>query len=46
MDGPRFARNLDSVYRDVWRHFCAETASQRFASASQNCLFVCHHARE
>lgn len=24
MDGPRFARNLESVYRDVWRRFCAK----------------------
>jgi predicted O-linked N-acetylglucosamine transferase (SPINDLY family) len=23
MDGPRFARNLESVYRDAWRRFCA-----------------------
>lgn len=23
MDGPRFAHNLESVYRDVWRRFCA-----------------------
>jgi len=23
MDGARFARNLESVYRDVWRRFCA-----------------------
>ncbi|HET7540000.1 MAG TPA: tetratricopeptide repeat protein [Polyangiaceae bacterium] len=23
MDGPRFARNLESIYRDVWRRFCA-----------------------
>ncbi|HYQ02482.1 MAG TPA: tetratricopeptide repeat protein [Polyangiaceae bacterium] len=22
MDGPRFARNLEAVYRDVWRRFC------------------------
>lgn len=24
MDGPRFTRNLESVYRDLWRRFCAE----------------------
>jgi protein O-GlcNAc transferase len=24
MDGPRFARNLESIYRDVWRRFCAK----------------------
>ena len=24
MDGPRFARNLESIYRDVWRAFCAK----------------------
>jgi len=24
MDGPRFARNLESLYRDVWRRFCAK----------------------
>jgi predicted O-linked N-acetylglucosamine transferase (SPINDLY family) len=23
MDAPRFARNLESIYRDVWRRFCA-----------------------
>ena len=23
MDGPRFARNLESVYRAIWRRFCA-----------------------
>lgn len=23
MDAPRFARNLESVYRDVWRRYCA-----------------------
>jgi predicted O-linked N-acetylglucosamine transferase (SPINDLY family) len=23
MDGPRFARNLEAIYRDVWRRFCA-----------------------
>jgi len=22
MDGPRFARNLEAAYRDVWRRFC------------------------
>lgn len=27
MDGPRFARNLEAVYRDVWRRFCAKTPS-------------------
>jgi predicted O-linked N-acetylglucosamine transferase (SPINDLY family) len=25
MDGSRFSRNLESVYRDVWRRFCAKT---------------------
>ena len=25
MDGQRFARNLESVYRDVWRRFCASS---------------------
>ncbi|HEX5099807.1 MAG TPA: hypothetical protein VFV94_09925, partial [Polyangiaceae bacterium] len=25
MDAPRFARNLEAVYRDVWCRFCAET---------------------
>jgi protein O-GlcNAc transferase len=25
MDGPRFARNLESVYRDLWRRFCTQT---------------------
>ncbi|MEI9952187.1 MAG: tetratricopeptide repeat protein [Pseudomonadota bacterium] len=24
MDGPRFARNLEAVYRDVWRRFCVK----------------------
>jgi len=24
MDAPRFARNLESAYRDVWRRFCAK----------------------
>jgi len=24
MDGPRFAANLEAIYRDVWRRFCAE----------------------
>ncbi len=24
MDGPRFARNFESVYRDVWRRYCAK----------------------
>lgn len=24
MDGPRFARNLESIYRDIWRRFCAQ----------------------
>ena len=24
MDGARFAKNLESLYRDVWRRFCAE----------------------
>jgi predicted O-linked N-acetylglucosamine transferase (SPINDLY family) len=23
MDGPRFARNVESTYRDVWRRYCA-----------------------
>jgi predicted O-linked N-acetylglucosamine transferase (SPINDLY family) len=23
MDGPRFARNVESIYRDVWRRYCA-----------------------
>ena len=27
MDGARFARNLESVYRDVWRRFCAKNQS-------------------
>jgi len=22
MDGPRFARNLEAIYRDVWRRYC------------------------
>ena len=25
MDGSRFSRNLESVYRDLWRRFCAKT---------------------
>jgi predicted O-linked N-acetylglucosamine transferase (SPINDLY family) len=24
MDAPRFARNLEAAYRDVWRRYCAE----------------------
>jgi protein O-GlcNAc transferase len=24
MDGPRFARNVEAVYRDLWRRFCAK----------------------
>ncbi|HEY0466549.1 MAG TPA: tetratricopeptide repeat protein [Polyangiaceae bacterium] len=27
MDGARFARNLESVYRDVWRRFCQKNRS-------------------
>ena len=27
MDGARFARNLESLYRDVWRRFCAKDPS-------------------
>jgi predicted O-linked N-acetylglucosamine transferase (SPINDLY family) len=27
MDAPRFARNLESVYRDVWRRYCAKKPS-------------------
>ena len=27
MDSSRFARNLESVYRDVWRRFCAKNPS-------------------
>jgi protein O-GlcNAc transferase len=27
MDAPRFARNLEAVYRDVWRRFCAKSQS-------------------
>lgn len=27
MDGPRFARNLESIYRDIWRRFCAKAQS-------------------
>src|SRR6185369_12565150 len=25
MDAPRFARNLESIYRDVWRRFCEKS---------------------
>jgi predicted O-linked N-acetylglucosamine transferase (SPINDLY family) len=25
MDGPRFARNLEAIYRDVWRRYCAKS---------------------
>ncbi len=24
MDGPRFARNVEAVYRDIWRRYCAK----------------------
>jgi protein O-GlcNAc transferase len=24
MDAPRFARNLEAAYRDVWRRWCAK----------------------
>jgi len=27
MDAPRFARNLESLYRDVWRRWCEKSAS-------------------
>jgi predicted O-linked N-acetylglucosamine transferase (SPINDLY family) len=27
MDGARFARNLESIYRDVWRRYCAKKQS-------------------
>jgi predicted O-linked N-acetylglucosamine transferase (SPINDLY family) len=25
MDAPRFARNVEAAYRDVWRRWCAKT---------------------
>jgi predicted O-linked N-acetylglucosamine transferase (SPINDLY family) len=24
MDAPRFAKNLEAAYRDVWRRYCSE----------------------
>jgi len=29
MDAPRFARNLESTYRDVWRRFCENEETKR-----------------
>ncbi|HKO46563.1 MAG TPA: tetratricopeptide repeat protein [Polyangiaceae bacterium] len=34
MDGARFARNLEAIYRDVWRRFCA-TSERRESTKSE-----------
>jgi protein O-GlcNAc transferase len=29
MDGARFARNMESIYRDIWRQYCSKEATAR-----------------
>jgi len=28
MDAPRFARNIEAAYRQMWRNWCAQTDGQ------------------
>jgi hypothetical protein len=30
-DGPRFARNLDAAFRDMWRAWCREQSGKQAA---------------
>jgi predicted O-linked N-acetylglucosamine transferase (SPINDLY family) len=32
MDGPRFARNMEQVYRQVWRRWCSTRSRDRMTS--------------
>jgi predicted O-linked N-acetylglucosamine transferase (SPINDLY family) len=32
MDAPRFARNLEAAYREMWRRWCAQAAPSAVSS--------------